>query len=203
MYQDIAYPYIENTITQNTLPIPLSEIKEYLKLNSNNNVVDNELTLMMNTAIEYAEKYSRQYFTKKTVTTNRCFWGEIRNNNFMNSFTLRRCPLISVTSIKYLNEDEEEVTLSPDNYRVTKINNGYSRITFKGDLPEVCEDLFPIEITFVAGREQLPNDIKTAILQHIASMWLNRGDCDNDDYNKCPKICKDIYKKYKIIEVGA
>lgn len=195
---EMAYPYIENEI-EATPAIPLAEIKSYLKLSENNNFIDAELTLMCSTALSYAEKYSRRYFTPKTVTTNRCFWGEFRNGIFNSVFTLRRSPLQEVVSIKF---DDENV-LEKENYKVMKNQNGYSEIILNGNLPELKNDWFPIEITFIAGYKELPNDIKLAMLQHIASMWMNRGDCDDDKYNKCPKISKDIYKKYKIIEIGA
>lgn len=202
-YSDIAYPYIE--VDDNcSLAIPLEEIKSYLKLSDYNNVVDDELSLMCRSALDYAEKYTRQYFSVKTITTNRCFWGEFRNGNLSSAFTLRRSPLREVESITYTDTDGNEQVLSEDNYKVAKIQNGYSKIILTGsDLPEVIEDMFPIEIKFKVGREAPPDDIKSALLQHIASMWLNRGDCDDDTYNRCPAICKQIYKKYKIIEVGA
>ena len=60
----------------------------------------------------------------------------------------------------------------------------------------------PIEITYKAGYTTIPNDIKQAMLYHIASMWLNRGDYDNHNL-KCPQMARDIYKKYKIIEIGS
>lgn len=195
---DIAYPYIETAVKDDEIAIPLEEIKSYLKLSPNNVVVDNELTLMCATALAYAEKYSRQFFTPKKVVTSRCFWGEFRNGVFNSVFTLRRSPLISVDEIKY---DDENI-LCPKKYKVIKKQGYYSEVILTGDMPELCNDWLPIEITFTAGYEKVPQDIKLAMLQHIASMWMNRGDCDNDTYNKCPKISKDIYKKYKIIEVG-
>ena len=194
---DMAYPYIYQEEAE-TPAISIDEIKKYLKLNQYNVAVDEELKLLCNTALAYAEKYSRQFFVEKSVTTSRCFWGEMRNGIFSRSFTLRRCPLVSVESIKY--DDDKE--LPAENYKVIKKAGNYGQIILCGNLPELETEWMPIEIKFVAGYEKLPNDIKLAMLQHIASMWMNRGDCDNDTYNKCPKISKDIYKKYKIMEVG-
>lgn len=196
--KEMAYPYIESEIEE-TIAIPLSEIKSYLKLGEHNESVDGELTLMCSTALAYAEKYTRQFFTRKRVTTNRCFWGEFRNGEVNSSFTLRRSPLVEVESIKF---DDDNV-LETENYKVLYKQGNYSEIMLKDTLPELENDWFPIEITFIAGYEKIPNDIKLAMLQHIASMWINRGDCDDDTYNKCPKISKDIYKKYKIVEIGA
>lgn len=194
---DMAYPYIYQEEAE-TPAISIDEIKKYLKLNQYNVALDEELTLMCATALSYAEKYTRQFFVKKSVTTTRCFWGEMRNGLFNKVFTLRRCPLVEVESIKY--DDDKE--LPAENYKVIKKAGNYGQIILCGNLPELETEWMPIEIKFVAGYEKLPNDIKLAMLQHIASMWMNRGDCDNDTYNKCPKISKDIYKKYKIMEVG-
>lgn len=194
---DMAYPYIYQE-EADVPAIPIDEIKKYLKLNQYNVALDEELTLMCATALSYAEKYTRQFFVKKSVTTTRCFWGEMRNGLFNKVFTLRRCPLVEVESIKY--DDDNE--LPAENYKVIKKAGNYGQIILCGNLPELETEWMPIEIKFVAGYEKLPNDIKLAMLQHIASMWMNRGDCDNDTYNKCPKISKDIYKKYKIMEVG-
>lgn len=194
---DMAYPYIYQEEAE-TPAIPIDEIKKYLKLNQYNVALDEELSLMCATALSYAEKYTRQFFVKKSVTTTRCFWGEMRNGLFNKVFTLRRCPLVEVESIKY---DDDKV-LPAENYKVIKKAGNYGQIILCGNLPELETEWMPIEIKFVAGYEKLPYDIKLAMLQHIASMWMNRGDCDNDTYNKCPKISKDIYKKYKIMEVG-
>lgn len=197
--QEMTYPYISEVIS-NELPITLEDIKSYLKLSDYNDVVDNDLTLMCQTALDYAEKYSRQFFTPKRVTTSRCFWGEFRNGEYCNYFTLRRSPLQSIESIKY----DDENTLDESLYKVIKKQGYYGKVALLGtDFPELKNDWLPIEITFIAGYDSVPNDVKLAMLQHIASMWLNRGDCDNDTYNRCPKISRDIYKKYKIIEVGA
>ena len=195
--KDIAYPYIENKI-EDTPAIPLEEIKTYLKLGEYNDSVDEELTLMCETALLYAEKYSRRIFVPKKITTSRCFWGELRNGSYYRMFTLRRSPLLEVESIKY----DDDKTLGKENYKVLDVKNSYATIHLMGELPELEYAWFPVEITFKAGYSELPSDVKLAMLQHIASMWMNRGDCDNDTYNKCPKISKDIYKKYKIIEVG-
>lgn len=199
MYKDLVYPYIEGST--NTIPIPLVDIKRYLKLPTVTDAdLDADLTLMCHTALEYAEKYTRQIFAERTITTNRVFWGEFRNGEVQNYFTLRRTPIKSVTSIKY---DNDEV-LPTTEYKVVNRRGNYDIINLlnAGNLPEIKNDWFPIEITYVAGYNAIPNDIKQAMLYHIASMWLNRGDYDNN-LLKCPQMARDIYKKYKIIEIGS
>lgn len=199
MYQDLVYPYLEGS-TANA-PIPLVDIKRYLKLpTATDTDLDADLTLMCQTALEYAEKYTRQIFAERTITTNRVFWGEFRNGELQKYFTLRRTPVKSITSIKY---DDDNV-LDSSFYQILKFAGDFDRIILKNtdNLPEVTNDWFPIEITYTAGYTTIPNDIKQGMLYHIASMWLNRGDYDNNNL-KCPQMARDIYKKYKIIEVGS
>ena len=196
--KDMTYPYIETKMKKEPA-ISLDEIKSYLKLHQSNVVVDNELSLMYETALSYAEKYSRRLFTPTEVKTNRLFWGELRNGDFKNIFTLRRSPLLAVDNITY---DDDKI-LPECSYKVINNEQGYGKIILTGDMPEIENEWLPIEINFTAGYLTMPYDIKLAILQHIASMWMNRGDCDNDTYDKCPRSAKNIYKKYKIMEVGA
>lgn len=197
MYKEMIYPYIVGEAEG--LAIPLVTIKRYLKLPTIADTdLDADLSLMCKTALEYAEKYTRHIFQQREVTTNRVFWGEFRNGILQEYFTLRRTPVVSVTSIKY--DDDNE--LSAENYKVVKRAGNFDIIKLGDNLPSVINDWFPIEIKYQAGYETIPNDIQQAILYHIASMWLNRGDYDNNNL-KCPQMARDIYKKYKIIEVGA
>ena len=81
MYQEIVYPYIESDL--NTIPIPLVTIKRYLKLPTiTDEDLDADLTIMCQTALEYAEKYCRQIFAERTITTNRVFWGNLGTENY-------------------------------------------------------------------------------------------------------------------------
>lgn len=199
MYEEIIYPYIEGNIAN--LPVSLEEIKSYLKLPTEpDRELDMELNLMCSTALDYAEKYCRQIFTKRIITTNRVFWGEFRNGKLNSYFTLRRTPARSIISIKF--DDENELGI--ENYKLYKRSGNFDQIALLNaeNLPEIKNDWFPIEIKYEAGYDEIPNDIKQAILYHIASMWLNRGDYDNNSL-KCPQMARDIYKKYKIIEIGS
>lgn len=199
MYQEIVYPYIESDLV--SIPISLETIKRYLKLPTTTDTdLDADLTLMCYTALEYAEKYCRQIFAERTITTNRVFWGEFRNGEVQNYFTLRRTPAKSITTIKY---DDDNV-LSNENYSLIHRYGAFDVIQFKDadSLPELQNEWYPIEITYKAGYTAIPKDIQQAILYHIASMWLNRGDYDNHNL-KCPQMARDIYKKYKIIEIGS
>lgn len=198
-YSEIVYPYIEGDI-KNPPIIDVKEIKSFLKLPLDaDEYLDIELSDMAETALEYAEKYCRQIFMERDITTSRVFWGEFRNGVVNTAFTLRRTPVKAIKSIKY--DDNNE--LDNSFYKLVHRAGSFDQIALQNveKLPSVKNDWFPIEITYTAGYDKLPSDIRRAMLMHIASMWLNRGDYDNNNL-KCPQMSRDIYKKYKIIEIG-
>lgn len=198
-YNEIVYPYIEGE-PKNVI-IDVKEIKAFLKLPLEpDEYLDMELVDMSATALDYAEKYCRQIFVERDITTNRVFWGEFRNGQVNTAFTLRRTPVMKLKSIKYDDENELDTSF----YKLVRRAGDFDQIALlhTEQLPKVENDWFPIEITYTAGYEKLPSDIKRGMLMHIASMWLNRGDYDNNNL-KCPQMAKDIYKKYKIIEIGS
>lgn len=198
-YNEIVYPYIEGE-PKNVI-IDVKEIKAFLKLPLDpDEYLDMELVDMSATALDYAEKYCRQIFVERDITTNRVFWGEFRNGQVNTAFTLRRTPVMKLKSIKYDDENELDTSF----YKLVRRAGDFDQIALlhTEQLPNVENDWFPIEITYTAGYEKLPSDIKRGMLMHIASMWLNRGDYDNNNL-KCPQMAKDIYKKYKIIEIGS
>ena len=97
MYKEMIYPYIVGEA--GTVAIPLATIKRYLKLPAlAEEDLDADLSLMCKTALEYAEKYTRQIFQVREITTNRVFWGEFRNGILQEYFTLRRTP-VRLTSL--------------------------------------------------------------------------------------------------------
>jgi len=198
--REVAYPYIVAD-RGSTLPVSLVEVKSWLKLNPTNEFSDTELLLLINSAVDTAEDLSRRLLVKREVTTKSIFWGELRNDLHNSFFTLRRNPIdTSSIVIKYDGDNVIDSAL----YNVQERPNDYAIIDLDvANMPELTEDWFPIEITFNAGYTTIPSDLKIAILQHIASIWLNRGDCDDDHYTKIPKASMDTYRRYKIKEIGS
>ena len=94
-YNEIVYPYIEGE-PKNVI-IDVKEIKAFLKLPLEpDEYLDMELVDMSATALDYAEKYCRQIFVERDITTNRVFWGEFRNGQVNTAFTLRRTPVMKL-----------------------------------------------------------------------------------------------------------
>jgi uncharacterized phiE125 gp8 family phage protein len=109
---------------------------------------------------------------------------EFRDNGFPYSRSpiVLPAPLISVTSIKYLDGNNVEQTLSVDEYIVSDSAPGM--ITPVNSWPETSDAGDSLRVKFIAGysapgesplqSEELPMTIKTAMLMQIADMYENR-----------------------------
>jgi uncharacterized phiE125 gp8 family phage protein len=97
-------------------------------------------------------------------------------------FLLSKPPLISVTSVKYLDADGAEQTIDPSNYIVHSKNQHRGIVQFKKDysFPTVRdEQIDSVFIEFVCGYENwsaegVPETLKTAIKLFVNDVWSHR-----------------------------
>jgi len=108
---------------------------------------------------------------------------ELRDKGFPanNAPIILPAPLISVTSIKYLDENNEEQTLDEEDYIVSDSAPGMIIPVSSWPAASAAGDSLRIE--FICGYntgespvelEELPKTIKTAMLMQIADMYENR-----------------------------
>jgi uncharacterized phiE125 gp8 family phage protein len=154
-------------------PVSLSEAKTHLRIDTND--YDNILTPLIKTARNLAEEYTARDFINKT-------W-ELYLDCFQNGLEIEKTKLQSITSIQYLSNGTL-TTLDSSKYYFTKSSN-YSKIYLKDS------EIFPshdnirqaIKITFVSGygttASNVPQGLKTLLLQHIAYLFENAGDCSD------------------------
>jgi len=178
------------------LAVSLTTLKTHLK--KFDTIEDDYLTLLIKTATTDFENY-----TNRTLI-NTIFKG------FLDSFTsdpilIRKSKVQSISSINYLKDATLKAWL-PTNYYFTD-DNDFSRLllTTTGAFPTDADPrLQAIEINFVAGygdtSTSIPYDIQMALLQVIADMHYNRGDCSGDDGSSgISQSIKNTYNKYKIL----
>lgn len=191
-------------IDNNNLPVSTDEVNEHLKLSIVDIEDDINLSLMIRAVLSFSEKFTNQDIMKKTYVAY--------IDNWLTEIELARCPFVSISSIKYYDVNDVLQTVGSSNYYVP-YNPFYSSIFFNNtyDFPSLSSKKQPIEITFVAGMAladaNVPKDIKLAILNHIAFIYENRGDCLGDSegndilYKFLPPTSRMILSKYKILEV--
>ena len=183
-------------------PLTLTEVKTHLKIAITDCSQDDYLNLLIDMATDFGEKYTKRTFINTGFTTYR--------DDFNDSLLLRRSKTSAIASIKYLVSDVL-TTLATSIYDFTDVND-FSEIFLKVDqVFPVDVDAVPqaVEIIFTAGygaaATDVPADVKFAMLNHIAFLYSNRGDCAGDcsGAGAVPSTVKSLYDKIKIIDIGS
>jgi len=147
-----------------TEPVTLAEAKAQCRVDGTDS--DTELTLYISAAREFVEKYTGSRLVSQTVL--------MQGSSFDDE--LPDAPLISVTSVKYLDTDGTEQTLSTDVYEV--VTTGLSpaiRLKVDQSFPAIRDASDAVRVTAVCGYSELPTPIKAAILLIVASWFDSRA----------------------------
>lgn len=146
--------------------ITLARFKEHLKWDSSDTSEDAVMQIYLTSAIKQAEAYTRRVIDPAT-------WQTYLTG--FHNFQFDIAPVVSVTSVKYYDEDNVLQTLATDKY--TFIDNGadaYAEMEFESDLPALYDRHEPVVIEFTAGYGTYPSDLTGAILQQAADYFETR-----------------------------
>lgn len=165
------------------LPIGTEEARLYLKSDEGE---DGNLALLLRAAVQHAEWYTGRDFRSNTWT--------LFTDGFPTTqrFCLRRSVVNAVSSIKYLEwtgaADELQTVPATDYYlkrtqdwsEILLRISGLTGSTASGAWPsgfeaEQVESNVEVEFTTKAG--DFLEEAKVGMLQHLAALWANRGDC--------------------------
>ena len=165
--------------------VSLADVKANLRVFST--AEDDLIQIYIDAATEYAEKITRRWFITRTAETFRDSFDTSEGYYSDTGFEIRRSKLQSVTSIVY-SLNNVETTLDAADYYVTS-ENDYSEVKpiENGTWPEADQILQAIKITFTAGfgtaTANVPKEIQFALMQIVAAMYNNRGDCASNACN--------------------
>lgn len=143
---------------------------------------DSQIRNWIVAATTYCENLIRRAFVTQTWRLTMDAWPQgcdpLTSANPLNSIQLYRPPLVSVTSVKYLDGNGTQQTWSPSNYRVdTDSEPGRITPVFGQTYPVAQYTTSAIEIIYVAGygaASAVPQSIVQAV-SLIVSYWaLNR-----------------------------
>lgn len=152
-------------------PVTLQEA--FAQLRVTNNDERDLISDMVKAARQYVEKFSRTSLVTQTITLEMdCFPGS--------DFKLPAPPLVSVTSIKYIDTGGTEQTASTDLYLVETNTNerpGRIRLKYNQTWPGLRGDPNGVEIIYVAGYGEpasVPDHYKHAIKLLVGHWYVNR-----------------------------
>ncbi len=178
------------------LPVTLAQVKNQLFIPTATTTWDNQLTLLINSAVLYFEK-QRQVLIKST-------WTGYYNTFPLHSLLIKKAPLISISSIKYYDSDNVQQTVNSSDYYTT-VENYYSYIMFNSDFsrPVTYNRPQAVEVEFIVGlcTDDLdcPPDIQQGILMYLSFMWENKGDSANTA--KIPSVINELFFPYKVMDI--
>lgn len=181
--------------------LDLNLVKDHLAIDRCDNSQDTELTLMIQVVADYVERYTRRTLLTTQFLTLR--------NGFPYCISLRKSKFQELIRFQYY-LNGVLTTVDPSLYQITR-SNDYVSIVPLGNNQWPTPDtnrLQSVEIEFTAGYgssgADIPISLKMGMLNHIAALYANRGDCSCDQSgaeSALPANTKLLYDSYKIMSI--
>jgi uncharacterized phiE125 gp8 family phage protein len=125
-------------------PVTLAEAKLHLKIESSVTADDSLISTLITAAREWCEGYQNRAYIEQSIT--------LKLDEFQDIIYLPRSPLISITSIKYLDSNGSEQTLSTSVYEYfTNCEPGEIRLKYAQTWPMTYGVRHAVRIIYKAG----------------------------------------------------
>jgi uncharacterized phiE125 gp8 family phage protein len=145
------------------MPIPLGLLKSHVRVDFDDD--DALLSLYLSAATSYFERASRRLLSQQTRT--------LKLGSFTDSM-LPFPPLVSVTSVQYVDGDGATQTLAGSEY-IVDTTRPVPVLRFTGTMPDLDPDVADrVTITYVCGWNDPPADVVRAVLELAAGYYLTR-----------------------------
>lgn len=177
-------------------PITLTEAKDWCRINTTDD--DTLVTNLIISARIFGEKYCNRIFVDTDID---CFFNGLDFSNCepYGFVQIRRSPLSSITAVSVYSSGSYTATTD----YLLKQSNGFSRLIFQNGIDADAGVIYPIKVeaTFGYGSAtDVPEEIRTAIKQHVAFLYENRGDVRAEGALPMPLETKLIYSRhYRIL----
>lgn len=149
-------------------PVTLSDAMDQLRAYESD---ETRVEYLINTATDYVQRYTGRRLMQQTY--------DAAYRRFSDCMKIPFPPLISVTSVKYIDTNGTLQTLSPSIYEVdTASSPGVVRLAYNQSWPTPRDTWNAVTIRFVAGYgtvDDVPERFKQAILLEIERQF-DRGD---------------------------
>lgn len=176
-------------------PITKAEVKAQLDLDAGDTSQDDMLDMFIQAARETAEEMTGLALIDQTweltlddwPASSRQWWDGVRDGAINSLNNTGRCadviiPRYPAQSITSITADSISVTVADVFY--VDVKQHPARLTLKlgGTLPTITTNAGGIVITYVSGYgasgSTVPASIRLALIQMVAYMYTNRGDCN-------------------------
>jgi uncharacterized phiE125 gp8 family phage protein len=170
------------------LPLTLDEVKAHLRMDGTDE--DDYITLLLKSAVQQAQNFTNRQIMPATF--------QLYLDRLPSSVPLPRPPFAEITSFKATDDAGQEVVFEETDYTLTETEHTTIRgIADSGWYASCYSD---IKITYKAGyatADAVPEDIKSALLLMIGSMYENR----EDKTERFPKASESMLTPYRVINI--
>jgi len=163
------------------LAVSLDTVKLFLKIDVGDITRDDELALLIADATDMVERYTNRYLSPRTVVGKFDSIGRGDCTMPYDYLWLRRAPINdgAVTLVQLMGVSGAETIISAD-YRLKPFDDQARLYLIRGiGAPDPFEP-YPLRVTFTAGyadENAIPPALKQGLLELIAFLDANRGDC--------------------------
>lgn len=167
-------PFVEDLQHPPTVVITLTEAKRQLRVDDPKAPYfeDESFKQYIKSAIRYAENFTKLEIVQKKF--------RVTGSSFEDVLSVDKQVLISVDAFTYKNPSGDTVEVPTDQYFLQSEDSLQTSIQFKEsyELPELLEDpkAVTLELTVGFPQDQVPEDIRIALLMKIASFDSHRED---------------------------
>ncbi len=171
-HQHIDY---KTTTVPATEPVTLAEAKLSVRVETAFTADDDLLTGYIKAARQWCEQFANRAYITQTIT--------LKMDRFQRQTKLPRSPLISVSSINYIDTAGDSQLLSTDIYAVDTISEpGLVTLKHNQSFPATRREHHAVTIVYIAGygaAADVPQTAKQAILLLVAHWYEHRyAACD-------------------------
>jgi len=174
-------------------PISLDDLKLFARIDGDTE--DALLQSLITSARSFAENYLNRSLIEQTLIAKMDFWP-------CEAVALPRSPLISITSVQTLDEDDTATTYSSDNYYLDLYSEPGKIILKNGvSAPTNTDRTYGgFKITYKAGygaaASNVPKPIRDGIKQWAMNMYENRAIAEEPPFEV--KTMLDLYKVHRV-----
>ena len=165
--------------------VTVSEAKDFLKIDSDITKDDSIIADIICAVFDYAEHLTGHSMREKVW--NGFYEGVcISNNERLPFVQIDKPPVSAITSVDVSSGGVYSATSD----FIRKRGRNFDRILFT-TTPKIDNDAaYTIKVVFSSGytSEDIPRDLKQALLQHIAFMYENRGDAPSDPQDQILEV---------------
>lgn len=186
-------------------PLTLAEVKDHLRITDSDS--DAMLTFYLGVARRYAEAFTRRMFVQRTFVET--------FDRFTSTIQLSRVPLVSITSIQYIDTDgnlQSVTNGSPQTYVVdTATEPGRVYLDYGQTWPNTRNQADAVTVTYVAGHATgtsspldyslIPQEARLAILLLIGHWYENRDATSELTIKDVPLAWKHLLHPIRMLEL--